>query len=142
MNKVKISTISEIESFIPVLWNEIKNNKIVLFNGDMGVGKTTLVSYLLKYVGVNDSISSPTYSIVNEYHNNSGEIYYHFDFYRIKNLDEAMDIGTEDYFYSGHTCFIEWPKKIEQLIPDNFISVNIETEGNIRYISVSNPNLE
>jgi tRNA threonylcarbamoyladenosine biosynthesis protein TsaE len=142
MKQFKVSNINELDEVAPQLWNLIKDNTIILFKGSMGAGKTTLISSILKYAEVTDAVSSPTYSIVNEYHDSKGHIYYHFDFYRIKNLEEAINIGVEDYLYSGNYCFIEWAEKIEQLIPDNFISVNIESEGNIRYISISNPNTE
>lgn len=138
MNKYSITNINELNNLAPLIWQEIKNYNIILLNGNMGAGKTTLVSSLLKHQGVKDPVSSPTYSLVNEYHHPNGEIYFHFDFYRINSLNEAHDMGVEEYLYSGKKCFIEWAEKIEQLIPDNFITINIETEANIRYISIVN----
>jgi tRNA threonylcarbamoyladenosine biosynthesis protein TsaE len=91
--------------------------KTVLFYGEMGVGKTTLISALLKALGAKIKATSPTFSIVNEYEVKD-DIVYHFDFYRIKNANEALDIGIEDYFYSGHWIFMEWPEKIEDFMPN------------------------
>jgi tRNA threonylcarbamoyladenosine biosynthesis protein TsaE len=99
--------------------------KIIAFYGDMGVGKTTLIKEILHQCGVKENVSSPTFSLVNEYSNDKGEIFYHFDFYRIKSIEEVYDIGYEDYFYSGHVCLIEWPEKIETLLPDEILKVII-----------------
>lgn len=98
--------------------------KTLLFYGDMGVGKTTLIKEIAKKLGANDVLSSPTFSIVNE-HELDGDVIYHFDFYRIENIEEALDIGIEDYFYSGHWIFIEWPEKIETLLPSESTSINL-----------------
>lgn len=92
-------------------------NKILLFYGQMGVGKTTLIKELCKELGIQDVTSSPTFSLVNEYHSDNGEIVYHFDFYRIEDEEEALDIGIEDYFYSDAWCLIEWPENIQNLLP-------------------------
>ena len=100
--------------------------KVWLFEGDMGAGKTTLIKALCKAFGVMDNVTSPTFSLVNEYENQNGSTFYHFDFYRIKDETEAMDIGPEDYFYSGDFCFIEWPSKIPNLIPDTHLSIYLE----------------
>jgi len=93
------------------------NNKTLLFYGEMGVGKTTLIKELCKELGTDDVTSSPTFSIVNEYHTADGQIVYHFDFYRIEDENEAYDIGIEDYFYSDAWCLIEWPENIQNLLP-------------------------
>ncbi len=97
----------------------IRNSKykILLFHGDMGVGKTTLIKEICKILGTEDLINSPTFSIVNEYITNTNEIIYHFDFYRIKNEEEALNLGIEDYFYSNAWCLIEWPSVIQNLVP-------------------------
>ena len=92
-------------------------HKILLFHGDMGVGKTTLIKEICKILGTDDLINSPTFSIVNEYITNTNEIIYHFDFYRIKNEEEALNLGIEDYFYSNAWCLIEWPSVIQNLVP-------------------------
>ena len=99
-------------------------SRIFLFYGGMGAGKTTLIKALCEALGVKDNISSPTFSIVNEYIYPMGKIY-HFDFYRLKKQEEALDIGCEEYFYSGNYCFIEWPEKIPDLLPEHFIKVEI-----------------
>ena len=92
-------------------------HKVLLFEGDMGMGKTTLINTLCKTMGVESATSSPTFSIVNEYQTYDNQTIYHFDFYRLKHETEALDFGVEDYLYSGNWCFIEWAEKIPSLIP-------------------------
>ena len=105
--------------------------------GSLGAGKTTLIKTLCKTLGVQDAVSSPTYSLVNEYRTSSGPPVYHFDFYRINSLEEAYDIGYEDYFYSGHLCLIEWPERIEELLArENLLRISIEKAGALRNIRV------
>jgi tRNA threonylcarbamoyladenosine biosynthesis protein TsaE len=101
-------------------------NKVILFNGDMGVGKTTLIKSLAKKLGVNDATSSPTFSLVNEYQLPNSQYIYHFDVYRLKNETEALDMGIDDYLYSGNWCFIEWAEKIPNLIPENHSVIEIK----------------
>ncbi len=105
-----------------VLFNA--TNKILLFYGNMGVGKTTMIKELAKRLGVRDTISSPTFSIVNEYEIDNDKVY-HFDFYRIKNEEEALDIGIEEYFYSGHWVLVEWPENIKNLLPLENTKINL-----------------
>ena len=100
--------------------------KIWIFDGDMGAGKTTLIKNIGVVYQIVDNISSPSFSLVNEYADIEDNLYYHFDFYRIKNELEAMDIGVEEYFDSGEICFIEWPQKIPSLIPEEHMLINIE----------------
>ena len=100
--------------------------KIILFNGEMGVGKTTLIKQLCKSLGVQDATSSPTFSLVNEYQTINNQTVYHFDFYRLNKETEALDMGVDDYFYSGNWCFIEWSEKIASLIPKEHSTINIE----------------
>jgi len=100
--------------------------KILLFNGTMGVGKTTLIKSLAKKLGVTDATSSPTFSLVNEYQINDNQYVYHFDVYRLKNEMEAMDMGIDEYLYSGNWCFIEWPENIPNLIPEEHSTITIE----------------
>lgn len=115
-------------------------NRVFLFYGEMGAGKTTLIKAMCEVLEVEDSVSSPTFSIVNEYLGDGATIY-HFDFYRIKNESEAFDLGYEDYLYSGNYCFIEWPEKIPNLIPEKFVEVKLlETSIVERVINVQKLN--
>lgn len=100
--------------------------KIILFNGEMGVGKTTLIKQLCKSLGVQDATSSPTFSLVNEYYTSNNQTVYHFDFYRLNKETEALDMGVDDYLYSGNWCFIEWSEKIANLLPQEYSTINIE----------------
>lgn len=100
-------------------------NKVLLFYGEMGVGKTTLIKEIVKQLGSFDNVSSPTFSLVNEYHTVSGDKVYHFDFYRINNENEALDMGAEEYFYSDCWCLIEWPEKLKNLVPLNSVVITI-----------------
>ncbi|MCC8171045.1 MAG: tRNA (adenosine(37)-N6)-threonylcarbamoyltransferase complex ATPase subunit type 1 TsaE [Parabacteroides sp.] len=111
---------------------------VFAFYGDMGAGKTTFIKALCEELGVEDVINSPTFAIINEYRSGvTGELIYHFDFYRIRKLSEAEDIGTEDYFYSGALCFIEWPEKITELLPADAVTVRIaENEDGSRTLTV------
>jgi tRNA threonylcarbamoyladenosine biosynthesis protein TsaE len=105
-------------------------NKTFLFYGEMGAGKTTLIKELCKELGIKDVANSPTFSLVNEYHTTKDEIVYHFDFYRIEDENEALDIGIEDYFYSNAWCLIEWPQNIENLLPLESTEIHISVLEN------------
>ncbi len=100
-------------------------NKVLLFNGDMGVGKTTLIKEICKILGVDDVAHSPTFSLVNEYKTINNETVYHFDFYRIEDEEEAYDMGVEDYLYSNNWCLIEWPENVKNLLPLDAVEVKI-----------------
>ena len=107
----------------------IDDNTIFAFKGNMGAGKTTFIKSVCEELGVKDVINSPTFSIINEYRSETtGELIYHFDFYRVNKINEAYDIGTEDYFDSGALCFIEWPEKIQELLPENTVFIDIEEQ--------------
>ena len=113
-----------------------KNSRIFLFYGDMGAGKTTLIKSLCKCLGTAEAVTSPTFSIVNEYVGANDKIF-HFDFYRLKNQSEALDMGYEEYFYSGAYCFIEWPEKIPDLLPEHYVTVQLKVlADNSRQIQV------
>lgn len=120
-----VFTIDEIESVAKQIIAQ-HPEKMILFHGEMGVGKTTLIKQLCKTLGVNSATSSPTFSLVNEYETTTNQIVYHFDFYRLKTEMEALDMGADDYFYSGNWCFIEWAEKIPNLIPEEHSVVTIE----------------
>lgn len=107
----------------------ITNYTVVAMVGDLGSGKTTLIQSLCKKLGVNDNISSPTFSIINEYKGQNGHLY-HIDLYRLKDFHEALDIGIEDYLFSGNICFIEWPQLIIDLLPTPYLKIEIENLGN------------
>ena len=101
--------------------------KVIIFNGEMGVGKTTLIKEICKFLGVKDATSSPTFSLVNQYQIPNNQYVYHFDVYRLESEEEALDFGIEDYLYSGNWCFIEWAEKIPNLIPKEHSIITIET---------------
>ena len=114
-------------------------SKVILFHGERGVGKTTLIKQLCKTLGVSSATSSPTFSLVNEYETIDNQVVYHFDFYRLKNEMEALDMGADDYFYSGNGCFIEWAEKIPSLIPDEHAVITIElVENGKRHLTLTN----
>lgn len=113
---------------LPAIAKEVikaAENKVLLFYGEMGVGKTTLIKEIVKQLGSFDTVSSPTFSLVNEYHTVNGEKLYHFDFYRINNENEALDIGIEEYLYSNCWCLVEWPEKAKNLVPLNSVKITI-----------------
>lgn len=112
-------------------------HKTLLFFGDMGVGKTTLIKEICNVLGVEDIAHSPTFSLVNEYKTNSGKTVYHFDFYRIENEEEAYDMGIEDYLYSNNWCLVEWPENIKNLLPLDTVSISISLlENGLRNIQL------
>ena len=117
-----VEQLSEVSDYLLSMRNEAD---IIAFYGAMGAGKTTLIKNLCHRMGVTDEVNSPTFAIVNEYVTEEGESVYHFDFYRIKKIEEAYDIGFENYFDSGNLCLIEWPEMIEPLMPEKYIRVEI-----------------
>ena len=125
---------------LPALASKITkaySNKVIAFYGDMSAGKTTFIKYLCQELGVDPSlVNSPTYAIVNEYEARGDQLIFHFDFYRIKDENEAFDMGYENYFYSNHYCFIEWPEKIAKLLPENRLRIHIESEANMRIFTI------
>ncbi|UKK54098.1 tRNA (adenosine(37)-N6)-threonylcarbamoyltransferase complex ATPase subunit type 1 TsaE [Prevotella sp. E2-28] len=124
--EIKIQSLDTIRESAREFINHIGEHKVFAFYGKMGAGKTTFVKAICEELGVEDVITSPTFAIVNEYEVKDSSLIYHFDFYRIKRLEEVYDMGYEDYFYSGALCFIEWPELIEDLLPDDAVKVNIE----------------
>lgn len=125
MIEITVKNLSELPEAATQILEEAKGNRIFLFYANMGMGKTTLIKGICKQLGVDENVSSPTFSIVNEYEAEGKKIY-HFDFYRLKDEHEAFDLGYEEYFYSGNYCFVEWPEKIENLLPEDAVSVYIK----------------
>jgi len=117
--------LDEIDKAAQVVIETAADQRVWIFQGDMGAGKTTLIKALSKAFSVTDQVSSPTFGIVNHYENQGGEIFYHFDFYRMDDPTEALDIGIEEYFYSGNYCWLEWAEKIAAFLPENFLLVRI-----------------
>ncbi|MCD4736683.1 MAG: tRNA (adenosine(37)-N6)-threonylcarbamoyltransferase complex ATPase subunit type 1 TsaE [Bacteroidales bacterium] len=111
---------------VPHILKSFLKHRIFVFKGEMGAGKTTFIKYFCEFLGVVDLVTSPTFSIVNEYRSRNQEPLYHFDFYRIESIHEAFDLGYEEYFYSGFFCFVEWPEKIEELLPENSVYILID----------------
>ena len=124
--EIKIQSLDQIHEAARQFIAEMGDNTVFALYGKMGAGKTTFIKAVCEELGVSDVITSPTFAIVNEYRSDTaGELIYHFDFYRINKPSEAEDIGTEDYFYSDALCFIEWPEKIEDLLPGDVVEVAI-----------------
>jgi tRNA threonylcarbamoyladenosine biosynthesis protein TsaE len=128
---------SELVGIAKKLLDKHSESRIFAFFGEMGAGKTTFIKIICAQLGITDEVTSPTFSIVNEYLAKEGERLYHFDFYRIKLEEEAYDLGYEDYFFGGYYCFIEWPEKVEKLLPDDTVRVSFEVDerDNSRKIS-------
>ncbi len=133
--KWKVKDVSELEKVAVDLLSKVNKTKIFCFHGEMAAGKTTMIKVLCKCLGVSDEVNSPTFSIVNEYQGKNGQVLYHFDFYRMKSVEEAFDIGYEDYIYSGNYCFIEWPERIENLLNIAKADIFITVESTTRYIT-------
>ena len=123
--EIEINSVEELSQVSEYLLGLREESDIIAFYGPMGAGKTTLIKNLCHRMGVTDEVNSPTFAIVNEYVTEESESVYHFDFYRIKKLEEVYDIGYENYFYSGNLCLLEWPEMIEPLMPEKFIRVDI-----------------
>lgn len=134
--EIRIDNLENIHEAAKKFIETMGDGSVFAFYGKMGAGKTTFIKAVCECLGVEDVITSPTFAIVNEYRSDTSELIYHFDFYRIKKLDEVYDMGYEDYFYSGALCFIEWPELIEELLPEDATKVTIaEQEDGSRLIS-------
>lgn len=134
---IKINGLHEYEAAAQRFINLMGDKKIFAFYGKMGAGKTTFVKSLCRALGVDDTVNSPTFAIVNEYADKDGNPIYHFDFYRIKSVAELYNLGYEDYFYSDATCFIEWPQLAEEILPEETVKVTIEEqEDGTRHITI------
>ena len=126
MNIIQLNSLDDLQQAAHQFIELIGSQKVFAFYGEMGAGKTTLIKEICTQLGVNENITSPTFALINEYITPQGDPIYHFDCYRLKNIQEAYDIGAEEYFYSGNLCFIEWPEKIDDLLPLNIVEVAIK----------------
>lgn len=128
MFQTQISDLSHLQESAKLLLNHFSDERVFAFYGTMGAGKTTFIKAICHELGSNDYVTSPTFALINEYTTKSGSVIYHFDFYRIKKVEEAFDLGYEDYIFSGNYCFIEWPEMIEQLLPAGIVEVRIKED--------------
>ena len=137
MTTLEIKSLKNIHQSAQQFINQIGNNTVFAFNGKMGAGKTTFIKAICEAMGVKETINSPTFSIINEYEAADKRVIYHFDCYRINKIQEALDLGAEEYLYSGNLCFIEWSENIAPILPDSIINVDIiETEKGNRQITI------
>ncbi len=133
MKRIEIDSLSELERVAEEILSSIGERRVVLLRGGMGAGKTTLVSRIASKLGAEDTVTSPTFALVNQYEGREGTIY-HFDFYRINRVEEVFDLGYEEYFYSGELCFVEWPEMVEGLLPEDAMEVRITVGDDDRRI--------
>lgn len=132
----KVKSLAELNGVAEELIQHFPNERVFAFYGKMGAGKTTFIQSVCRILGSEDNVTSPTFALINEYMTQEMKSIFHFDFYRIKDIEEAFDLGYEDYIYSGDYCLIEWPEMIESLLPDTLVEVKIEVqEDNSRIIS-------
>lgn len=126
MKEITIHSTADLDRVAEAVIESLDGRTVVAFFGPMGAGKTTLISAIMEYLQSSNTVTSPTFALVNQYSTGEGEVVYHFDFYRINSIAEAFDMGYEEYFYSGDLCLVEWPEKVEQLLPDEVMVVRIE----------------
>lgn len=139
MFSIEIPDLSKLSDAVRILLDKTNGNNIIAFFGKMGAGKTTLIKEICRQLDVEDIVTSPTFTLVNEYRCKGGKSIFHFDFYRIDKIEEAYDLGYEEYFYGNNLCLIEWPEKIESLLPENVMTVRIEEQHNgKRLVTVGN----
>ena len=137
MLEIKINSLDGIADAARQFVDAMGENKVFAMFGPMGVGKTTFIKAVCEVLGVQDTITSPTFAIVNEYRTDSGEQIFHFDFYRIRKVEEVYEMGYDDHIYSGAVCFLEWPELIEELLPDDAVRVTLtEEEDGTRTITI------
>ena len=129
MKTISIDSLDGLAEVADAVVEALEGRTVVAFCGAMGAGKTTLISAIMERPGSHDPVTSPTFAIVNQYYTAERKPVYHFDFYRINSVAEAFDLGYEEYFYSGDLCLVEWPEKVEALIPDDAMVVRIEVLG-------------
>lgn len=126
MKEIVIDSLDELKDVAEAVIESLDDRNVVALFGAMGAGKTTLISAIMEYLGSTDNVTSPTFALVNQYNTASNSPVYHFDFYRINRIEEAFDMGYEEYFYSGDLCLVEWPEPVEQLLPEDAMVVKIE----------------
>ena len=126
MKEIVIASLDELKDVAEAVIESLEGRNVVALFGAMGAGKTTLISAIMEHLGSTDNVTSPTFALVNQYNTAANEPVYHFDFYRINRIEEAFDMGYEEYFYSGDLCLVEWPELVEQLLPDDAMVVRIE----------------
>ena len=129
MKTIKVNGLGDLYDAAGEILDSLEGRTIVALRGEMGAGKTTLIREIAAQLGATDTVTSPTFAIVNQYKGKGGRRIHHFDFYRINDVREAYDFGYEEYFYSGDLCLVEWPEKIEQLLPDNAMTVRITVDS-------------
>jgi len=125
MDSLTLKSLSDLNVVADKFLRAMRGKKVFAFFGPMGVGKTTFIKALCNELGVVEIVTSPTFALVNEYQTGEGDVIYHFDFYRIEKIEEVYDFGYEDYFYSGNYCFIEWPDKVAEILPENIAYVQL-----------------
>ena len=126
MKEIVIASLDELKDVAEAVIESLDGRNVVALFGAMGAGKTTLISAIMEHLGSTDNVTSPTFALVNQYSTAANEPVYHFDFYRINRIEEAFDMGYEEYFYSGDLCLVEWPELVEQLLPEDAMVVRIE----------------
>ena len=126
MKEIVIDSLDELKNVAEAVVESLEGRNVVALFGAMGAGKTTLISAIMEHLGSTDNVTSPTFALVNQYNTATNEPVYHFDFYRINRIEEAFDMGYEEYFYSGDLCLVEWPELVEQLLPDDAMVVKID----------------
>lgn len=129
MRTIHITSQEELPDVARAVVAAIGRRTVVAFRGEMGAGKTTLIREIVTQLGATDTVTSPTFAIINQYKGADNRRIYHFDFYRINDIREAYDFGYEEYFFSNDICLVEWPEKIEQLLPDNIVTVRIAVDS-------------
>jgi tRNA threonylcarbamoyladenosine biosynthesis protein TsaE len=137
MDSLILKSLSDLNIVADKFLRLMRDKKVFAFFGPMGVGKTTFIKALCNELGVVEIVTSPTFALINEYQTGEGKVIYHFDFYRIKKIEEVYDFGYEDYFFSGNYCFIEWPDKVAEILPENVVFIQmVENEDGTRTINI------
>ena len=129
MKEIVRASLDELKEVAEAVVESLEGRNVVALFGAMGAGKTTLISAIMEHLGSTNNVTSPTFALVNQYNTTANEPVYHFDFYRINRIEEAFDMGYEEYFYSGELCLVEWPEKIEELLPDDVMTVSITIDS-------------